>query len=72
MNYNNENLEEVPLDLFNQVSLNDYEPIEVIDLSAKENDNSSQQVVISIPLNAYKTAIQKEKNESQNNVTPSN
>ncbi len=67
---NNENVEEVPLDLFNQVSLNDFEPVEVVDLPTPVSDNA--QTVIKIPANAYKASLEKEKSVYANSQTPAN
>lgn len=64
---NNENVEEVPLDLFNQVSLDDYqpaeEPLEMVELNnstpaatpAVPIEDSGD--IISIPAGAYEAAI---------------
>lgn len=55
-----ESVEEVPLDLFNQVSLNDFEPVEVVDLPNQQVKEQSK--VISIPADAYKAILEKERN----------
>ena len=68
---NNDNVEEVPLDLFNQVSLNDYEPVEVVDLP-KPPSNDGAQVAIKIPANAYKASLAKEQSVYANSQTPQN
>ena len=57
---NNENVEEVPLDLFNQVSLDDYTPVETLDLAPKtevKEDSETSSTPISIPADAYAAAI---------------
>ena len=63
----NENVEEVPLDLFDQVSLEDAEPVEVVDLSNKEESEPLTGIKISIPANAYNAILEKKNNsyESQ-------
>ena len=68
---NNNNVEEVPLDLFNQVSLDDYEPVEIVDLStpaSTENEGEEPATVISVPIDAYERAMAQveSSNEPQN------
>lgn len=55
MNDNNENIEEVPLDLFDQVTLDDTETIETVELEEpkQEEEPSNPATVISIPVDAY-------------------
>ena len=52
---NNNGTEEVPLDLFNQVSLDEFEPVEIVDLEEKPKEEPSN-TVISIPADAYFTS----------------
>lgn len=59
---NNESIEEVPLDLFSQVSLSDDEPVEVVDLSTpKVEPPRPSGKIISIPAGAYEAALRAEK-----------
>ena len=59
----NNNVEEVPLDLFNQVSLEEYEPVEIVDLSttpaAPQQEEEGPATVISVPIEAYEAAMAK-------------
>ncbi len=75
---NTSGVEEVPLDLFNQVTLNDYKPEEnePVQEQPKAVDPNVPKRMISIPANAYKGAIEKEKQAAeqkenvQANITP--
>ena len=60
---NNNGTEEVPLDLFNQVSLDEFEPVEIVDLEEKPKEEPSN-TVISIPADAYAAALAKMNNSS--------
>jgi len=65
MNNNNENIEEVPLDLFDQVSLEEDDSIEIVDLeTTNKEEQPSGNVVISIPADAYEKAMAELNNSS--------
>ena len=67
MNDNNENIEEVPLDLFDQVSLDETkpaEPVQAVEAPVAPAVAPSKNV-ISIPANAYNAVISAERQAQQ-------
>ena len=61
---NDNNMEEVPLDLFSQVSLDEYEKAEDVPTAEAPKEEAPAPVgpgVISIPLNAYASIREKER-----------
>ena len=68
VNPNPETVDEVPLDLFDQVSLDDYKPVDSVEKIEPTNPSTDVKPgrLISIPANSYGAIMEKRKQAANN------